>query len=281
MATKRLDELPSGQNFEMNDLVMIEQDPDTFDRQLVKTSLSDFMGSALKFDPDRFGQNPITGFQSQFQWLMASMNTLSNTSLLQDKIDPYFSVQQQDPSESQFLPTPTPSTTPSTTPLIPPSLTPTVTPSITPTPSTASMLASQSITFSGSASEDLIALQIPIENMPQFINDFNFGGGVLKATGWEFKSNYGYYNSNDPDDYPNSPFLKDEQFPLYDAYPDNFTKSSLDERLLRFQKLEYGGSFSDRVAIAVVTPGANGYNFDLPTPLIDGSNITFTINYLY
>ena len=87
MATKRLDQLPSGSDFDMNDLVMIEQDPDTFDRKLVKTSLSDFMGSALKFDPERFGQNPITGFQSQFQWLMSSMNTLSNMSLLSETLE--------------------------------------------------------------------------------------------------------------------------------------------------------------------------------------------------
>ena len=287
MATKRLDQLPSGSDFDMNDLVMIEQDPDTFDRKLVKTSLSDFMGSALKFDPERFGQNPITGFQSQFQWLMSSMNTLSNMSLLSETLDPYAEVQAADSTESQYLPTPTPSITASTSSLIPsltPTITPTVTPTITPTQSTPSMISTQQITFNGAEAEDLIALEIPNEYMPEFIGDYRLGGQVLRATGWDFVSNFGYYNQNDPtepENYETTPFFDVYKFPEYEAYPYNFTRSSLGEKLYRFAKLEYGNNLSNRVAIAVVPQGADGYDFKTPTPLIDGSSITFTIRYLY
>ena len=285
MATKRPDQLPSGTNFEMNDLLMIEKDPDTFDRSLVKTSISDFMGSALKFDPERFGQNPITGFQSQFQWLMTSMNTLSNVGLLSDAIDPYSSVQQQDPNEAQYLPTPTPSITPSNVPIITPSATPPITPSITPSSTPASFIQTKQFTFSGTNDNNLIAREIPTEDMPEYIGNYRFGGGVKQATGWEFASNMGYYFQNDPNDpseYDNSPFLDQDEppFPVYNAFPDNFTKSVLDERLYRFEKAEYGADNSNLVAVSVVTFQQSEYS-SLQTPLLDGSSITFTIRYLY
>ena len=283
MATKRPDQLPSGKDFEMNDLVMIEKDPDTQERKLVKTSLSDFMGSALKFDPLRFGKNPITGFQSQFGWLMESMNTLSEMNMLSSSIDPYS--QSSDPTEGAHMPTPTPSATPSSTPLIPPTPTPTITPSITPTPSSPSMIAERSIIFSGQDSNGLIARQIPNEYMPEYIGSHRFGGGVLAATGWEFKTNIGYYFQNDPTDpteYVASPFLDPEAppFPIYGAYPDKYTKSVLSERLYRFDKAEYGADESDRVAVSVVTKSQGEYT-TLQTPIPDGGSIEFTIKYLY
>ena len=287
MATKRPDQLPSGSDFEMNDLLMIEKDPDTFDRSLVKTSISDFMGSALKFDPERFGQNPITGFQSQFKWLMESMNALSQQPAFESTVNPYASVQAADPDEAALLPTPTPTYTPSATPLIPPTPTPTVTPSITPTPSTPTFIRQNAITIEGSNDITRIVRNIPNELMPEYIGDYEYGGGILAATGWEFISNQGYYFANDPADpslYENSPFLAEDEapYPLYDSIPDNFTKSPFDERLYVFQKGDYGGDDSDQVLIGVVTfDGTQGAYSSFETPMLANSSITFSIRYLY
>ena len=286
MATKRLDQLPSGSDFEMNDIVMIEQDPDTFDRKLVKTSLSDFMGSALKFDPERFGKNPITGFQSQFKWLMESMTTLSQQGSLSSTIDSYSSIQAQDPFEANLLPTPTPTYTPSSTPLIPPTPTPTHTPPITPPPTPPSYIRKQSITFARSNQINQKVRNIPNEYMPEYIGSYYFGGRVLAATGWEFLSNQGYYFANeptDPEEYENSPFLDTSAvpFPYYESFPDNFVKSPFDERLYRLQKGDYGTDDSDQILVSVVTQDTDTSYSAFETPLLANSSITLSIRYLY
>ena len=292
MATKRPDQLPSGNNFDFDDLLMVEKNPNQIDRELLKTSISDFMDSALKFDPERFGENPITGFQSQFKWLMETVETLSKLPSLKDEVDSYEEVQRQDPIEKQFLPTPTPSITPTSSRTQPPPASPLPSPTPTPTPSRPSFIANQSITFSvtNAAEEAFITKTIPNQYMPEFIGDYKFGGGVLRATGWEFVSNENYYSGNfyeyEDDNYASSPFLDDQSEdsvpPEYQAYPDNFTPSPLQEKLYKFKKPpgDYGREKSNLVYITTSVPNEGVYSI-VEAAMFQTSSITFTIKYLY
>lgn len=292
MATKRPDQLPSGNNFDFDDLLMVEKNPNQIDRELLKTSISDFMDSALKFDPERFGENPITGFQSQFKWLMETVQTLTELPSLKDEVDSYEEVQRQDPVEKQFLPTPTPSITPTSSRTQPPPASPLPSLTPTPTPSRPSFIANQSITFSvtNAAEEAFITKTIPNQYMPEFIGDYKFGGGVLRATGWEFVSNEAYYSGNfyeyEDANYASSPFIDDQNEdgvpPEYEAYPDNFTPSSLQEKLYKFKKPagDYGREKSDLVYITTSAPSQGVYSI-VETAMFQTSSITFTIKYLY
>lgn len=138
MATKRPDQLPSGSHFGFDDIVIVEKNPNKSSRSLEKTSISEFMGSALQFDPSRIGQNAITGSQSELQWLISSVNTIASSNT--NEAIPYSSYIQQNPGKEQPYITQTPSisitptVTPTTTPVTSALPTPTITPTPTRTP---------------------------------------------------------------------------------------------------------------------------------------------------
>jgi len=148
MPTKRPDQLPEGEDFNFDDILMVEKNPDSPDRKLYKTTLRELMEAALKIDPERMGSNAIVGTQSQFDWLIEQMKKLTDNPIID--VDDYsdFESPTKDLEESYITPTPTPTTsvqpTPTPTPTVTtstidpnapiPSTTPTPTPSVSAKP---------------------------------------------------------------------------------------------------------------------------------------------------
>jgi len=141
MPTKRPDQLPEGEEFDFEDILMVEKDPNSSGRSLHKAQLRKLMQSALKMDPERLGENAILGLQSKFEWVIAQMEKLSDTQIANIEKYENFNSETKNKENSFITPTPSPSITPSITP----SLTPlsdgeirpshTPTPTLTPTPS--------------------------------------------------------------------------------------------------------------------------------------------------
>lgn len=151
MPTKRPDQLPEGEDFDFEDILMVEKDPGSDSRKLYKASLREFMESALEMDPKRIGNNAILGLQSKFEWLVSQMEKLVEAPVLNDlvKYDSFESETKD--KEISYIP-PSPSLTPSITP------TPTVTPGLpqpspSPTPTPTATLPAQEriidVTFNG------------------------------------------------------------------------------------------------------------------------------------
>jgi hypothetical protein len=167
MPTKRPDQLPEGEDFDFEDILMIEKNPNSGSRQLLKAEMRDFMISALKTDPQRMGSNAILGLQSKFDWLIAQMDKITESSIL--NIDNYDDFESPSKNEegNYITPTPTPTTTPSitpsSTPLDPnqpkPSPTPTPTPTQTPKPLTKEL----QLEIQGSKGQ---ILNLPFEYLP-------------------------------------------------------------------------------------------------------------------
>ena len=141
MPTKRPDQLPEGEDFNFEDILMVEKFPDSESRKLYKTQLRKLMESALQMDPQRMGENAILGTQSKFDWVIEQMNKLSDNNII--NVDSYeeFSSPSKEKEKPFITPsvtvTPTPSSTPPLDPGIPrPSMTPTPTPTTSPKPST-------------------------------------------------------------------------------------------------------------------------------------------------
>lgn len=141
MPTKRPDQLPEGEDFDFEDILMVEKFPDSESRKLYKTQLRKLMESALQMDPQRMGENAILGMQSKFDWVIEQMNKLSDNNII--NVDRY--EEFNSPSKEQEKPfitpsvtvTPTPSSTPPLDPSIPrPSMTPTPTPTTSSKPPT-------------------------------------------------------------------------------------------------------------------------------------------------
>jgi hypothetical protein len=141
MPTKRPDQLPEGEDFNFEDILMVEKFPDSESRKLYKTQLRKLMESALQMDPQRMGENAILGMQSKFDWVIEQMNKLSDNNII--NVDRY--EEFNSPSKEQEKPfitpsvtvTPTPSSTPPLDPSIPrPSMTPTPTPTTSSKPLT-------------------------------------------------------------------------------------------------------------------------------------------------
>ena len=82
MPTKRPDQLPEGEDFDFEDILLVEKFPDSEQRKLYKTQLRKLMASALKIDPERMGNNAILGYQSKFDWLIKQMELLSSKGYL-------------------------------------------------------------------------------------------------------------------------------------------------------------------------------------------------------
>ena len=116
MPTKRPDQLPEGEDFDFDDILMVEKDPDSPDRKLYKTTLRELMEAALKIDSERMGSNAIVGTQSQFDWLIEQMNKIQESNIT--NVDSYenYDSPTKELEESYVTPTPTP--TPSITPTV-------------------------------------------------------------------------------------------------------------------------------------------------------------------
>ena len=82
MPVKRPDQLPEGEDFNFEDILMVEKSPDSNERKLYKTKLREFMESALKMDPERIGSNAVLGLQSKFEWLIEQMDKISQSPVL-------------------------------------------------------------------------------------------------------------------------------------------------------------------------------------------------------
>jgi len=121
MPTKRPDELPEGEDFDFEDILMVEQEPNAENRKLLKAKIRDFMSSALSMDPERMGANAILGMQSKFNWMLEQMEKLSESPLIDIQDYDDYDSPEKDKEQSYVTPTPTP--------------TPSITPTITPTPS--------------------------------------------------------------------------------------------------------------------------------------------------
>lgn len=172
MPTKRPDQLPEGEDFNFDDILMVEKNPDSPDRKLYKTTLRELMEAALKIDPQRMGSNAIVGTQSQFDWLIEQMNKIQSSNIT--NVDSYdeFDSPTKDLEQSYVTPTPTP--TPSITPTPPTTPLPPITPSpsSSPKPPTKSFL----ITIKGPQPQ---TVNLPIEYSPQIhgYNDWRIENG--------------------------------------------------------------------------------------------------------
>ena len=71
--TKPVEEI-EGEDFDFDDILMVEKDANSENRKLYKTQLRELMRSALKMDPERMGSNAVLGMQSKFDWLIEQMN---------------------------------------------------------------------------------------------------------------------------------------------------------------------------------------------------------------
>lgn len=215
MPTKRPDQLPEGEDFDFDDILMVEKDPDSPDRKLYKTTLRELMEAALKIDPQRMGNNAIVGTQSEFEWLIEQMKKLSDSPILNVNDYSEFDSPTKELEKSYITPTPTP--TPSITPTVSatpdfggepqpsPSVTPTVTPSASWKP------ASKTVTLRVEDFRSAI-FEIPPSYLPE-IHGYN---------NWNLK------NGEDTD---NIYFL------FSGFFPKSFTPSPMNEKLLTLRKL--------------------------------------------
>jgi len=167
MPTKRPDQLPEGEDFNFDDILMVEKNANSENRKLYKTQLRELMRSALQMDPERMGSNAVLGIQSKFDWLIEQMNILADANAFDIiKYNDYSSDIKD--AENEYIP-PTPSITPSYSPTPTPSqgyipASPTPTPTITLTPSSSPPIPEQIITVVGSTSS---IFDLPNQYLPK------------------------------------------------------------------------------------------------------------------
>ena len=219
MPTKRPDQLPEGEDFNFDDILMVEKNPDSPDRKLYKTTLRELMEAALKIDPERMGSNAIVGTQSQFDWLIEQMKKLTDNPIID--VDDYsdFESPTKDLEESYITPTPTPTTSVQPTP----TPTPTVTTSIrdpnapipsttpTPTPSVSSKPLTKLVTF--------------------FVKDFH--SAIFEINPSYLPEVHGYNNWN----FVNGQDTDNVYLSFSGYFPKKFNPSLMGEKLLTLRKL--------------------------------------------
>jgi len=261
MPTKRPDQLPEGEDFNFEDILMIESEPNSTERKLYKAQLRKLMESALKLDPERIGSNPVLGYQSKFDWMIAQMEKIANSQTV--NVEKYQDFESDSKQQEKPFVTPTPSKTPSATPSITPTPSktprapgvPAPTPSITPTPSQSppSQFKYFDITFLG-PNADVIAL--PLQYLPE---EHGF-------TTWEIIN--GEENEN-----------------IYEKFttfkPVSFTPSTLGEKLFAVTFNNENNIIAVNVMKykEIVNPftGAITLVEDDLSPLVNGSSITIRI----
>lgn len=247
MPTKRPDQLPDGEDFDFEDILMVEKDPETSERKLYKSTLREFMDAALKIDPERMGSNAIVGMQSKFEWLIEQMEKIEASSLID--VDSYkdFDSPTKELEESYTTPTPTP--TPSITPTI--SATPAdpnqpqPSPSVTPTPTSTP----QSLTKELEVELNDFHVQI-LELPPQFLPE------VHQYSTWRIKPGQD----------------TDNVYTIFSGFfPNSFQPSVLKERLLTLKKIS-----ETQLKIETALIDDFGQIFSIQG-LKNGSTIKFTI----
>ena len=249
MPTKRPDQLPEGEDFDFDDILMVEKDPDSPDRKLYKTTLRELMEAALKIDPQRMGNNAIVGTQSQFDWLIEQMNKIQASNIT--NVDSYddFDSPTKDLEQSYVTPTPTPtpSITPtaSATPADPnqPKPSPSVTPTPTATPRPATI--SRQITIEGRQN---VIIPLPEEHKP---DKYGYNNWSIKA-GQDTDNVY---------------------FNYFGLFPDLFRPSSMGEKLMSLIQVD-----QDFLRVEVGLLDSIG-NLKSTQGLTSSSDITFTIIY--
>ena len=215
MPTKRPDQLPEGEDFDFEDILMVEKDADSETRKLYKTKLREFMRSALKMDPQRLGENAILGTQSKFDWVIEQMEQISKSPIMAVEEYGVFESESKQKEQQYVTPTPTPSATPTPTPSDP-TLTkdpnapqPSVTP--TPTPSASSEPLTKVVTFSA-------------QNFHSAIFDID-PAYLPEVHGYK---NWNFINGQDTDNV----------YILFSGYfPKKFSPSLMGEKLLTLRKL--------------------------------------------
>lgn len=246
MPTKRPDQLPSGQNFDFDDILMIEKNPDGSDRELNKATIREFMKSATQLDPERVAESPILGLQSAFEWIVEQINILAVDPV--SPVSPYenFDSPNKDSEQAFITPTPTPTQSSTPAPTTTPFKTPTPTPTATPTPSKQPLPKRTQITLNGPLPQ---IVSLPTQYLPE-------------ARGYQSWRIIGGQDSS-------STSLTN----FFGYFPDSFTASALSEVLIVINKIDEGhikissGVEDDDDAIQLLGG------------LFDEASITFTIDY--
>jgi len=219
MPTKRPDELPEGEDFDFEDILMVEQEPNAENRKLLKAKIRDFMSSALSMDPERMGANAILGMQSKFNWMLEQMEKLSESPLIDIQDYDDYDSPEKDKEQSYVTPTPTP--TPSITPTITP--TPSVSPEpIDPSVPRPSPTPTPTPSVSGKPLTKLVTFFVKDFHSAIFEIDPSYLPEVHGYNNWNF------VNGQDSDDV----------YLLFSGYfPKKFNPSLMGEKLLTLRKL--------------------------------------------
>ena len=246
MPVKRPDQLPEGEDFNFEDILMVEKSPDSNERKLYKTKLREFMESALKMDPERIGSNAVLGLQSKFEWLIEQMDKISQSPVLD--IEPYSIYESETKNQEYLYITPTPSPTPSITPTPSPSgfIQP-PTPSSTPTPTPTPKADQKELQITVRGRQNIV---VPI---PEQYKPYQHG-----YTNWVIKN--GENTSNTYSNY-------------FGLYPDSFQPTALGEKLLSLYRVDNSHirievGLVNQIGLVTSTQG-----------LIEGSQISFTLIY--
>ena len=247
MALIRPDQLPSGQDFSFDDILIIETNPNNSNRKLEQITIRDFCKTAALFDPEQGNNNFLVGFQSQFEWMFSQLSEMAKPS--SGPVVPFNEYKSQNPSlpdVAAVSPTPTPTKsltpTPSATPNVPPTPTPTPTPS--PRPSSFRKI----LELEGPLSSTSILL--PLEFRPQ----------TLGYSNYQIISNP-YFNTDLMSDY------------FFGREPLSFTPSSLGELI---NKCSINTDSFNRIDLDFFLDNDSGGRLE---PLMDAASIQITLEY--
>jgi len=255
MPTKRPDELPEGEDFDFEDILMVEQEPNAENRKLLKAKIRDFMSSALSMDPERMGANAILGMQSKFNWMLEQMEKLSESPLIDIQDYDDYDSPEKDKEQSYVTPTPTP--TPSITPTITP------TPSVSPEPIDPSVpRPSPTPTPTPSVSGKPLTLEKKI-----ILEDFYPSKFEIPPEHLPILNGYSEWRIKAGQDSENVYIL------FSGFFPDNFKPTTLNEQLLTFKKLN---DTQMKIETALLDGDDNIVSI---AGLRDGSSVEFTIIY--
>lgn len=262
MPTKRPDELPEGEDFDFEDILMVEQEPNAENRKLLKAKIRDFMSSALSMDPERMGANAILGMQSKFNWMLEQMEKLSESPLIDIQDYDDYDSPEKDKEQSYVTPTPTP--TPSITPTITP--TPSVSPEpIDPSVPRPSPTPTPTPSVSGKPLEKELMVEIDGPRTPLFDLPFEFSPFAHGYSNWRIKGGED----------------TDNVYVIYNGFfPDEFNPSGAQERLSTLRKDANG-----QLTVYTVIPGEDIVFLGTATSgppqstqgLVRNSNLKFTI----
>jgi hypothetical protein len=253
MPTKRPDQLPEGSDFNLDDILLIEKSPDSNAKQLLKSTIREFMSSATQFDPQNVGAVTILGFQSKFEWVVAQMEKLQSNPTA--NITPYAEFESE--AKNQEVAATTPSVTPTLTPTPTPSLTPFLTPTPSITPSASSFPKETQWIITGRSTT---TVSLPLDLLP-----------IRRGySSWKIKA--GTFTGDESG-------LLSANFNGF--FPDSFESSQFDERLSMLFKVEGQDSVKvDTVLLETFDLGGEIFiNENSQLGLLENSQLIITIEY--